>query len=450
MNFKGNLFARATYYLWDIKQGGVRISERSILDAEQFLGDAEMQRLQLNRLRAIVEYAIANSTWYRDQFDKVGFSLKELRSLEDLVKIPVTTKQDIRNNLSQFISKEYDQSELVTAKTGGSTGVSLNLYFDRLCQKKRNAAQNMSDGWAGWRPGDQVAALWGNPPNPLSLKKKLRSKLLERMIYLDTMRLNPESIQAFYDECLAAAPQTLFGHAHSIYLFAKMCRELGLLGLTFEGVISTSMMLLKHERELIEQVFHVKVFNRYGCEEVGLIASECDQHDGMHINASHVLVECLDDEGNPVPYGEPGKIVVTDFNNRGMPLIRYRVEDVGVLTQEKCTCGRQTTLLKRLEGRVADFLIDTNGTLVGGVSLVERTLTKVSGVEQMQLVQQSRDEITVNRVKGADFSPHTDRLLLDELKASFTGPISFVLIDRKVIDQENNGKYRFSICKVNL
>lgn len=444
----GGYVGGLVYRVWDKKQGGVRLRERGKLDAEQFLCRAEIEQLQVTRLKELLEYAAENSPWYQELFKNQKFVPSEIVGLQDLENLPVTTKYDIRNNLKDFISRQYSTEELVSAKTGGSTGVSLTLYFDELCQKKRNAAQAMSDGWAKWRPGAQVAALWGNPPVAKTIKQKLRSALLERMVYLDTMSVNTDSVITFYKTCLNQQPSILFGHAHSIYLFAKKCKELGLDSLSFDGVISTSMMLLAHERDLIERVFEVKVFNRYGCEEVGLIASECDRHDGMHINESHVIVECLDDDNQPVPYGEPGKIVVTDLNNYGMPLIRYRVEDVGVLNQEQCACGRTTTLLKRLEGRVADFLLDTDGALVAGVSLVERTLTKVAGIEQMQLVQEVRDEIVVNRVKGKEHSTETDLQLLEELEDAFSGNIQFKLVDCATISQERNGKFRFSICKL--
>src|SRR5690606_23637090 len=138
--------------------------------------------------------------------------------------------------------------------------------------------------------------------------------------------------------------------------------------------------------------------NRYGCEETGLIAVECEHHQGMHINSAHIILECIDDNGLPVADGSPGKLVVTDLNNYGMPLIRYRIEDVGVLSNRQCACGRKLPILERLEGRVADFRKKKNGGQVAGVSLVERTLTDIPGLQQMQLVQESLDALIVNRV----------------------------------------------------
>jgi phenylacetate-CoA ligase len=168
----------------------------------------------------------------------------------------------------------------------------------------------------------------------------------------------------------------------------------------------------------------------------------------MHINSPHLILECLTEDNQPAAPGEPGKLVVTDLNNYGMPLIRYRVEDVGVLGAVPCACGRTLPILQRLEGRVADFLKKPDGGQVAGVSLVERTLTKVPGIEQMQLVQEKLNEIEIRRVKGKEFSDQTDEDLISEFRQVFDDSVTLTIIDTEKIPQESSGKYRFSICKI--
>ena len=125
------------------------------------------------------------------------------------------------------------------------------------------------------------------------------------------------------------------------------------------------MMLLSNERRKIENVFGIKVTDRYGCEEVGLIASECEEHSGMHLNIEHLFVEFVKNDGFLADPGELGKIVLTDLTNRAMPLIRYQVEDVGVATDRKCACGRGLPIMSSVIGRVADFLIKNDGISSG-------------------------------------------------------------------------------------
>ncbi len=442
------LIGNLAFRLWELKEGNIRLSEQKNLEHLALASMAELVAHQENRLDKLVRHAYQTSPWYRNILDKQGISLDAKFTLADLQQLPVTTKLDIRDNLEKFLSSSYSRSDLATAKTGGSTGVSLNLFFDRHCQKLRNGAQQYADSFSGWKPGARIAAIWGNPPVARTFKQKLRSYLLERMIYLDTMDLNPTSMGEFVVAWKNFQPDLIFGHAHSIYIFARYLLEQEVTGLSPKGIVATSMMLLDHERAAIEKAFNCKVSNRYGCEEVGLIAVECEAHQGMHINSPHIILECLDANDQPVKPGEPGKLVITDLNNMAMPLIRYRVEDVGVLSDKPCSCGRTTPILKRLEGRVADFLKKPDGGQVAGVSLVERTLTKVPGIEQMQLVQEQLHQIIINRVKGQDFSAETDQNLLAEFRQVFEPSVELVIRDVSKIPQEKSGKYRFSICKI--
>lgn len=442
------LLGKIAYLCWDLKEGGVRLSEMRKLQAASHWSAPQLRQWQEQRLTELVRHAERTSPWYRKIINQLHLNTTSTITLEDLQRFPVTRKLDIRDHTDEFISSDFAKENLVRAKTGGSTGVSLNLFFDHHCQKLRNGAQLYADSFSGWAPGSRIAAIWGNPPVAKTLKQKLRAFLLERMIYLDTMDLNPQSMGQFVQRWQAFKPDMIFGHAHSIYLFAKYLAEQNINDLRPRGIVATSMMLLDHERQLIEQVFSCPVSNRYGCEEVGLIAVECEQHQGMHINSPHIILECLDDNDQPVAPGEPGKLVITDLNNYAMPLIRYRVEDVGVLSQRQCNCGRTTPLLERLEGRVADFLKKPDGGNVAGVSLVERTLTKVPGIEQMQLVQEDLYELIINRVKGSEYTPESDQLLVREFREVFDERVTLSIRDVNKIPQEKSGKYRFSICKI--
>ncbi len=442
------LSGKVFYPVWDVWDKSTKLKHTQNLEESQWLDAETLKHKQWQSLKETIEYAYQYSPYYAALFKSLGITPDDINSPEDYLKIPVTTKLDVRNNAGLFISTEYKQESLVVAKTGGSTGVSLNLYFDKVCQERRNAAAIRSDRWAGWNLGYKRASLWGNPHLPKTFKQKVRHHLLDRTIYLDTMALNNQTMAEFVTLWKAERPKALFGHAHSIYMFAKYVASINEQSLRPQAIVATSMMLLDHERMLIESVFKCKVTNRYGCEEVGLIGSECEQHNGMHLNTDHLYVEFLDDANQPVPAGDPGKIVLTDFNNKGMPLLRYQIEDIGIPSDRICSCGRGLPLMEGLQGRVADFLKGPNGTLVAGISLVERTLTLIKGLEQIQLVQPALDIIEVNRVKGVDYDVNTDPLLLGELQTVFGSSIKCVINDVKEIAQENNGKYRFSICKV--
>ncbi len=239
----------------------------------------------------------------------------------------------------------------------------------------------------------------------------------------------------------------LFGHAHSLYILAENLQARGL-RLDPTGIVATSMMLIENERRVIEEVCGIPVTNRYGCEEVSLIACECEQHRGLHLNAEHVIVEFLRDDGSPCAPGEDGRIIVTELVNYGQPLIRYEVGDRGVPGDRLCPCGRGAPMMESLTGRVADFLVAEGGHRVAGISIIENTLTKFPGIRQLQIVQDARDHLLVNIVPGPEFDGEVQRQLTTMLRQILGAGLAIDLVEVPRIMPERNGKYRFTICRI--
>jgi phenylacetate-CoA ligase len=265
--------------------------------------------------------------------------------------------------------------------------------------------------------------------------------------YLDTVALTPGSVDAFMTQIRREKTRVLFGHAHSLFVVAQICRNGGIPPPEpMVAIVSTSMMLLDNERRFIESYFNCPVTDRYGCEEVGLIAAECSQHRGLHVNDDHLVVEIVGAHREASEEAGVGEIVVTDLNNFGMPLIRYAVGDMSSWQSGACPCGRSMPRLARVFGRTADFLRGQNGALVAGVSLVERTLTAISGLEQIQIVQHSILKATVRCV----LSPDADRAVVSRqlrtaLQSALGRDLEVGIDVVPQLTQDRNGKYRFSV-----
>ncbi|MCI0591329.1 MAG: phenylacetate--CoA ligase family protein [Gammaproteobacteria bacterium] len=441
------LSKHVVFPLWEVKEGAGRGQYLRELSDSQWWPEQKIRQHQWERLRAIIEYAFDNCPYYRERFGDVGVP-DSLKNWSDFRRLPILTKRDIRYRGDALLSREFRVEDLVEAKTGGSTGTALKVYADKKCREQRNAAALRSDRWAGWDIGMKVAAIWGNPPVADTLKKKLRNLLLDRMFYLDTMNISEESVRNFVKEWRREKPKVLYGHAHSIYILATYLLRIGVTDLRPDGIITTSMMLLAAERRLIEKVLSCRVTNRYGSEEVSLIACECERNEGFHLNADHVVVEFLKDDGTEAAPGEEANIIVTDLINHAMPLIRYQVGDMGVPSIRTCSCGRGLPLMERVTGRRADFLKRPDRSLVAGVSLIERTLTAIPGIEQMQLVQDDLYRVCVNVVRDSHYSKAGEKQLLQEFQSVFGEGVKIEIRHVSGLDQTSSGKYRFAICNV--
>lgn len=440
--------ARNVFFpLWQWKDGAHRGRYLRELSASQWLSADALRARQWERLRETVSYAFARCPHYRTSFARAGFD-GVLRDRDQFRRLPLLGKREVRSNPGGLCSSEYAARELVEARTGGSTGTSLVVYFDSRCQELRNAAAMRCNQWAGWDIGTKVAALWGNAPIPGSARERLRNLLLDRLIYLDTMNIDDATVLDFVRRWRRERPQVLFGHSHSLYIVACMLQRMGIRDIRPRGIVSTSMILLAPERERIESVFGCRVTDRYGCEETGLIACECEAHAGLHLNVDHLFVEFLRDDGSDAAPGEEGQIVVTDLVNRGMPLIRYQVGDLGVPSDRRCPCGRGLPLMERVIGRRADFLKRLDGSLVAGVSLVERTLTAIPGIEQMQIVQDEPGRVCARVVEDGLFDASAAQRLHDELRLALGEGVAIEIHRVAALGQTEAGKFRFAICNV--
>jgi len=434
--------------LYYSKSNSPKLSYWKKLEKTQYLSLQELQDIQWQRLQKLYDFLWQKNKFYRTRLQKSGLSSDSLKEPADITKIPILIKKEIRGNAHSMISEGFDKKTLLHFKTGGSTGKALDIFITEDCSELRNACARRHDRWTGWEPGEPIGAAWGNPKLPKTVKQKLLDAFVQPYIYLDTMAVTEQSVHEFALAWKKVKPTLLFGHAHSLFVLAQHVKEMGIKGVMPTGIISTSMMLLLHERELIENVFSCRVTDRYGCEEVSLIGCECEVHDGMHMNIEHLIIEFIKDDGSPASPGEIGNIVVTDLMNRAMPFVRYKVEDVGIPLDEICSCGRGLPLMGKVAGRVADFLLKNDGTKVAGISIIENTLTKIPGIDQMQIVQESLNSIKLNIVSGVDYTTSVGEILISYFREIFGVDVDVQLQIMPEILPEKSGKYRFSICRI--
>jgi phenylacetate-CoA ligase len=433
---------------WAAWEGSPYLRNYRNLTRTQFDAFEVIRERQLSAVRDILSHAAATVPYYRDLLRRHDIRPDVVRSFDDFLRVPLLTKRDIREQGDALLSDAYRDRPLHVKKTSGSTGVPLVVKIDDDGMQFKRACTLRSDEWSGWRLGGRVAKVWGNPEYlKLGWRGRVRNTLLDRATYLDTLRMTDAALASFARELKRRPPALIFGHAHSVYLFAEYVRNHGPAGIRPDGIITTAMVLHEWQRRVIEDVFRCKVTNRYGCEEVSLIASECEEHAGLHVNADSLYVEILCN-GRPAAEGVPGAVVITDLTNRAMPLIRYKVGDVAVSSSRRCPCGRGLPLLDQLEGRESDYVTAESGELISGISLTENFALHVPGVAQMQIVQESRTRFQFRIVRGDDFGDESVERLRFLVQERFGPNTRFDVEYLDEIPQEPSGKYRFCISKV--
>ena len=194
------------------------------LETSQWLSPDEHAEQQARRLRELLDFCYRSNPFHRARMEAAGLVPSDIRTPADLAALPVLSKDDIRTAGLRLFSTGYSQDNTVHTRTGGSTGVPLHVYVDREAFNWKYAATWRHNGWAGWRPGEKVAAIWGDTDKPFALTAWLRHRFQYRTIFLDTLKFSAERLSRFHAHLLAYKPAILFGHAHSIYQFAMFCR----------------------------------------------------------------------------------------------------------------------------------------------------------------------------------------------------------------------------------
>ena len=412
-------------------------------ERNQYLDPEELRKLQMRRLRQQLVAAYRYVPFYRHRMTQAEITPLDIQTHEDLQLLPVLTKRDIQDHQDMLVSSDVPARARERNQTGGSTGSPLQFYVDLERSDSRMASTARHDRWAGLRPGDWTARLWGSildTGEKPHTTPTWRQNFLYRDLTLNTAAVTDEAMAQYVQLLRRYRPKFMVAYAQAAVVFANFCRTQGIDDIRFESMILSAEMLLPGQRQMLEETFGGKVFNRYGCREVSVIASECEYHTGMHINADALLVEVEPIQNAPAGMG---RVLVTDLLNRSMPLIRYEIGDLANVEFTQCSCGRSLPLLGAIEGRLTDFLKLPSQKLVSGVALLTFVVAHLREVRQVQFIQHDATHVTLKVVAGPGYGTHTEQELRRRLQPYLEEQIDLTIVLTDHIASEPSGKYRY-------
>lgn len=409
----------------------------------QFLSLDELQALQMRLLRAQLDHAYDHVPFYRERFQRCGLVPADILSLEDFRRFPVLTKQDIQQDKDRMVADDVPPDKRENNQTGGSTGSPLQFWVDKERFDSRRASTDRHNAWAGLRPGDWYAVLWGSTYEMSTIAVApitWRERWLDRTLALNTSVIGPPDLEKFVALLRRYRPRYLKAYAQAAAMFAHYCRDNHLDDIRFDAIIASAEVLLPEARTVIEETFGGRVFNRYGCREVSVIASECEFHAGMHVNADALLLEIEPAHGSPKGHG---RVLVTDLYNKSMPLLRYEIGDLADWgAPGLCACGRSLPRLANVSGRTTDLLVLPDGSMVSGPSLA-LLIGQTPEVRQAQFVQNSPERVTLKVVPAPSYGPQTIASLEQRILPYLKGLATLTIEQVAELPKEPSGKYRF-------
>lgn len=419
------------------------------LEDQQWLSPSEIEELRFRKLRDLLIHAQLNTAFYAERFTKAGFDPYKMQTTEDLAKVPLLSKAEIKTNLNRM-TWENCPGGLHRYNTGGSSGEPLIFYFDKRRQAMDKAARMLTHRWWGIEVGDKELYLWGSPveASRQDKMKEIRDRLTNELLVsaFDISEANVLDIMATFEQF---RPKCLFGYPSTIDLFGQMAKKQGksLASLGVQAVFSTAELLYEHQRQSISTHFGgVPVADGYGSREGGFVSHECK--DGRyHVMDPNYVVEFIKGDQS-AGLGEDGEIVLTHLDAWGMPLIRYKTGDVAQPGESECPCGRGFSTMQKIQGRTTDFVVTPDGRWQHALSVIY-IVRDIEGVDEFKIVQHELEDVQVLvKIIPTLYPVNGDERIIAGIKKRM-GDSVVVRVDKvDNVPREASGKHRYVVSKV--
>jgi len=427
----------------------------AFLKESQWWSREKLEEYQMQQLKKLLNHAYENVPYYRRVFDERGLKPKNIQDFNDFKKLPLLTRDIVRENLNDLIAKNIPKQNMNYVTTGGTSGKPLGLYIEKRTILMRMAFEWREWNWMGYKFGDRCVVLRGNV-----IKRKEDGKPAwweydreNNYLILSTYDMTDENLSKYAKKIEKFKPKVIRAYPSALDILAKYIKENNLrinAERNIKAISTSSENLYPAQREMIEEVFKSPVFDKYGnCEQVTILG-ECEKHEGYHDFMEYSYMEILDEEGKPVSEdGEIGQIVSTGFTNYALPFIRYKTEDLIEYTNHKCSCGRRLPLIKRVEGRLQELIITKRGNLISMVALNMHS-DVFDNVKQFQFYQDSPGKVIFKVIKKDTYTEKDTRYILQELQKKMKNQVDIAIKFVNEIPLTDRGKYTFLAQKLSI
>lgn len=384
---------------------------------------AKVERAQRRRLAATVAHAHEHVPYYRETMRRLGLGPGDFRAESDLARLPLIDREQLQRDPDYFLSRAEPREELVELRSGGSSTEPLSMFhhpfslFEQaVYSERRRAVISLLAGRRRYREA-RIADLPDSHAGGGHVSRSFRSLSLVS----PSIRLNRRDFN-FLDPLESLVPRldefrpdviSSFGSFHEM-LFSHLLAGKAQMRAPRVAVYAGDGMT-HSARELLRDRFGVEPLSTYTASEAFQIGFECDRHRGHHLNVDLFPVRIISEEGEDLPDGESGEVVVSNLQARGTVLLNYRLNDVAAKLPGACGCGRSLPLLSLVQGRSDEWLEDSEGRHVHSQAIRILFHDELE-VLRFQVTQEARDRFraAVVLAPGAD-----DEALAERLRGRF-------------------------------
>ena len=383
----------------------------------------QLKNFQNKKLRALITHAYKFVPFYRRKWKKLGIRPEKIKNSEDLKKLPIIKKEDVRKNYEDFIAVNYKKwyrlGKMEINETSGTTGEPFQMFFDERASDFKDSIYLRSLMSVGYNPKKELVIYWYEP-----FREKLYNKFgyLRKKVVL--CNLSEEKQMKILKKL---KPEYLYYFSSSIFNLSRINDDLNP-----KLIITQAEVLSKNMKKRIENSFNCPVRDTYACAEASIIAWQCEEGN-YHINSDSVILEGLKDAES-----EKTLAIITPLFNYMVPLIRYNIKDIIKTGGETCECGRNFPIIKSIEGRKEKLIRLKNEKIITERYLID----KIAGIEEIdkfQIFYEGNDRFSIT-VKS--------KCNLKELEKKINKIIKYgVKIGKGKIEKSKRGK--IELLKIN-
>lgn len=373
-----------------------------LLERAQWWTPERLIARQNQLLQSVITTAYAEVPFWHDWMDAAGVRPEDIRSAEDLDRIPVVSKSVLRDAYPDRCIRTTRQHAREDA-TSGSTGEGFRILEDNETAGWYRASFMLAAEWAGWRIGEPHIM------SGMRLRRTGVKALKDRVLgchYVKAADLRDDRLDEVLDLIEKSGIRHVWGYPGFGYYLALHAEKRGW-NTPLQTFVTWGDTLYPEYRATIERVFRTPVFDTYGCSEGFQVSAQCGHGSTYHVHDLDVIADLLDDGGRPVAPGEPGNVIITRLHAGAMPLIRYRVGDVAFRSDgQPCPCGRGFSTMGSIRGRDTDVIVTPSGNRLV-IHFWTGVMKLFPDVSCFQLVQTAADRLHFRIVPRGALRPDT-------------------------------------------
>jgi len=424
---------------WSLRLKGFPIKEaKKTLRLIESYDEKAYANFLSKQLRNIVQFHLENTPFYQDLCGGIDTN--------NWHELPVLTKTNLQQPLKDRLSNKYTEKTVHQHKTSGSSGTPFSFAKDNFAHAMTWATFMQRYAWYDIDLNtSKQARFYGIPLDKKGYYKERLKDWLGNRFRFSVFDLSDAALETVLNKFKHTKFIYINGYTSSIVQFAKFLERKNIILKeicpTLNVCIVTSEMLFEADKELLERQFNIPIVNEYGAAELGLIAFQNKDNQWL-VNSNHLYVEILDENNQPLPYGNTGKVVITDLFNRAHPFIRYELGDIGSLSTASTL---QQPILEQLTGRTSDIIKLPSGKTSAGLTFYYVTKTVMdtkANVKEFVIEQTKLDSFLISYVAKNSLTNEQKQAVQNAVDKYLEPKLKLVFEQKEVLQRQNSGKLK--------